>query len=97
MSVAAIALLAGLVALAQGAKAAGQAAFADLTSQGYEIKAVTLLPLDAAQRVDHNVTFDTVLVTLQKSASVAVCEFPLVNWINMKADTLADARLCDAR
>ena len=68
--------------------------FSALTGQGYEIKAVTLVPLEVAQRGDASITSDTVAITLQKDASTAVCYFSWANWLAMAKASLEATDRC---
>jgi hypothetical protein len=83
----------GLVCLMQAPDcgAQEQQSFKALVGKGYEIKGVTFAH---GESTDNR---DSVLVTLQKDKSVAVCYFAAVNWINLNNATLEDARRCDVR
>jgi hypothetical protein len=71
--------------------------FRALTGQGFEIKAVTLVPLEAAQRGNSAVNYDTVFITLQKGAAIAVCYYSMVNWVNAEPASLDNAEQCEVR
>jgi len=68
-----------------------QQSFKSLLGRGFEIKAVTFA------RGESTGNRDTVLITLQKDKSVAVCYFAAVNWINLNNPTLEDGRRCELR
>jgi hypothetical protein len=71
--------------------AGSRASLADLLGQGYEVKATSALSLtDSKALNDANIT-PTVLVTLQKGPSIAVCTFgaPLV-----RRDVVSYAHTC---
>ena len=76
------------------ANAAGTAAFRTLVGQGYEIKAVTLVPVEVVKRDDPTYNADTVVVTLQKGGSVAACYFSFASWHNMNKASLDNPQQC---
>ena len=69
-------------------------AFNALVAEGYEVKAVTLVPLEVAKREQANLNADAVAVTLQKGGSVAVCYFGFGNWIALNKASLANPAQC---
>jgi len=93
----AVGLAVGVALAASSTQAAERTSFRALIGQGFEIKVVTLVPLESASRVDQAVNYDTTFVTLQKGHSVAVCYFSLANWIALNEDSLANTSLCDVR
>jgi hypothetical protein len=88
-----IAAAAGLICVAQAgsAYAQEQQSFKTLLGKGFEIKNVTFAH---GESTDNR---DAFLVTLQKDKSIAVCYFAAVNWINLSAASLDDARRCEVR
>lgn len=74
-----------------------QSSFTALLSKDYEIKAVTLVPLDVAKRATESVKTDTVVVTLQNKQSVAVCYIAFANWAFMNRTSLDTPTLCEVR
>ena len=84
----------GLVCLLQAPDCGAQEqqqSFKTLVGKGYEIKSVAFAH---GESTDNR---DSLLVTLQKDKSVAVCLFAAVNWINLNNASLEDARRCDVR
>ena len=63
-----------------------QSSFTALLAKDYEVKSVTLVPLDVAKRATESVKTDTILVTLQNKQSVAVCYIAFANWAFEVAD-----------
>ena len=80
------------------ALAGSRASLADLLGQGYEVKATSTLSLtDSKALNDKNIT-PTVLVTLQKGPSIAVCTFGAPFWEligTAKDDPLHTPERCD--
>jgi len=74
-----------------------QSSFTGLLKDGYEIKAVTLVPLEVAKRATESVKTDTVVVTLQKQSNVAVCYIAFANWAFMNKQSLDTSTLCEVR
>jgi hypothetical protein len=74
-----------------------QASFTSLVGKGFEIKSVTLIPLEVAKRVTDKVRTDNVVVTLQKQDTVAVCYIAFANWAFMNKASLDSATLCEVR
>ena len=68
----AIALIGGLD---NAALAGSRASLADLLGQGYEVKATSTLSLTDSKALNQENITPTVLVTLQKGPSIAVCTF----------------------
>jgi hypothetical protein len=91
----AIAFLGGMDS---AALAGSRASLADLLGRGYEVKATTSLSLADSKAInDKNIT-PTVLVTLQKGPSIAVCTFGAPFWElvgTAKDDPLHSAERCD--
>jgi hypothetical protein len=74
-----------------------QSSFTALVGKGYEVKSVTLIPLEVAKRVTEKVKTDNVVVTLQKQESVAVCYVAFANWAFMNKASLDSSTLCEVR
>jgi hypothetical protein len=74
-----------------------QSSFTALIGKGFEVKSVTLVPLDVAKRMMDKVRTDNVIVTLQKQETVAVCYIAFVNWALMTKASLASSTLCEVR
>jgi hypothetical protein len=74
-----------------------QASFTALVGKGFEVKSVTLIPLDVAKRVTDKVRTDNVVVTLQKQETVAVCYIAFANWAFMNKASLDSSTLCEVR
>ena len=91
----AIAVIGGLD---NAALAGSRASLADLLGQGYEVKATSTLPLvDSKALNEENIT-PTVLVTLQKGPTIAVCTFGVPFWEligTAKNDPLHTPERCD--
>ena len=80
------------------ALAGSRASLADILGQGYEIKATSTLSLVDAQAVNEANTAPTILVTLQKGSSIAVCTFGAAFWEligTAKTDPLHTPGRCD--
>jgi hypothetical protein len=93
-------LVAALSLAASGALAQEQppqSSFTGLLAKDYEIKSVTLVPLDVAKRATESVKTDTVIVTLQNKQSVAVCYIAFANWAFMNKTSLETPTLCEVR
>lgn len=95
MALSASVLGAGL--LAGAAHAADRDSFNALSGQGYELKSVAVVPVEAAQRINPNVNFDAVVVSLQKANSLAVCYYGLAGWIGLDKEMLANTNSCEIR
>lgn len=74
-----------------------QSSFTALLSEGFEVKSVTLIPLEVAKRVTEKVKTDNVVVTLQNKDAVAVCYVAFANWAFMNKASLDSATLCEVR
>lgn len=74
-----------------------QSSFTALLAKDYEVKSVTLVPLDVAKRATESVKTDTILVTLQNKQSVAVCYIAFANWAFMNKTSLDTPTLCEVR
>ena len=62
------------------ALAGSRASLADLLGQGYEVKATSTLSLTDSKALNEANITPTVLVTLQKGPSIAVCTFGAPFW-----------------
>jgi hypothetical protein len=62
------------------AHAGSRASLADLLGQGYEVKATSTLSLTDSKAINEKNITPTVLVTLQKGRSIAVCTFGAPLW-----------------
>ena len=62
------------------ALAGSRASLADLLGQGYEVKATSMLSLADSKALNEVNTTPTILVTLQKGSSIAVCTFGAPFW-----------------
>ncbi|WP_291158081.1 hypothetical protein [Hyphomicrobium sp.] len=74
-----------------------QSSFTALLGEGFEVKSVTLIPLEVAKRVTEKVKTDNVVVTLQNKDAVAVCYVAFANWAFMNKASLDSATLCEVR
>jgi hypothetical protein len=74
-----------------------QSSFSGLVAKGFEVKSVTLIPLEVAKRVTDKVRTDNVVVTLQKNETVAVCYVAFANWAFMNKASLDSPTLCEVR
>ena len=68
-----------------------------LLQQGYEIKATTFVPLSDVKANWAEASAGSMLVTLQKERSIAVCEFNWANWSALAQATFENAELCRVR
>jgi hypothetical protein len=68
-----------------------QQSFKSILGKGYEIKNVTFAK---GESTDNR---ESIVVTLQKEKSVAVCYFAAANWINLSSGVLEDSKRCDVR
>jgi hypothetical protein len=80
-----------LLAFAVPAKAQEQQSFKSIVGKGYEIRGVTFAKGEATDNRE------SIVVTLQKEKSVAVCYFAAAAWINLSAGALEDSKRCDVR
>jgi hypothetical protein len=74
-----------------------QSSFTNLLARGFQIKSVTLIPLEVAKRVTDKVRTDNVIVTLQKEEAAAVCYIAFANWAFMNKASLDSPTLCEVR
>lgn len=74
-----------------------QSSFTALVGKGFDVKSVTLIPLEVAKRVTEKVRTDNVIVTLQKGETVAVCYIAFANWAFMNKSSLDSPTLCEVR
>lgn len=74
-----------------------QSSFTALVGKGFDVKSVTLIPLEVAKRVTEKVRTDNVVVTLQKNETVAVCYIAFANWAFMNKSSLDTPTLCEVR
>jgi hypothetical protein len=74
-----------------------QSSFTALVGKGFEVKSVTLIPIEVAKRVTEKVRTDNVVVTLQKNETVAVCYVAFANWAFMNKASLDSSTLCEVR
>jgi hypothetical protein len=87
--------------MSASALAGSQHSLAELLTQGYEIKATTYIPLQdtkAANPANASLTLGTMLVTLQKGPSIAVCTFGAGAWEtvgNASSAVVSRADACD--
>jgi hypothetical protein len=92
-----LATAAALLSTSASADDRMQASFTALVGKGFEVKSVTLIPLDVAKRVTDKVRTDNVVVTLQKQETVAVCYIAFANWAFMNKASLDSSTLCEVR
>ena len=93
----AFAAIMGLLPVAASADERMQSSFTGLVAKGFEVKSVTLIPLDVAKRVTEKVKTDNVIVTLQNKEAVAVCYVAFANWAFMNKTSLDSSTLCEVR
>ena len=72
------------------ALAGSRASLADLLGQGYEVKATSTLSLTDSKALNEENITPTVLVTLQKGPSIAVCTFGAPFWELIQQRSFAD-------
>ena len=87
----------GLLPITASADERTQSSFTALIAKGFEVKSVTLIPLDVAKRVTEKVKTDNVIVTLQNKEAVAVCYVAFANWAFMNKTSLDSSTLCEVR
>ena len=63
-------------------------ALAELTKDGFEIRAAGFVPADAVTRQSGKVSSDAIVVTLQKSTATAVCFYTLKAYVSKKLTTI---------
>lgn len=91
-AIAAICLLAGISGAAADPVLVN---LQQLQSAGYRIKSQSVLGDDEALVIDDWDQFEPqILVTFQKGASIAVCQFGLSDWNNQDATMTISSRLC---
>ena len=95
--VAALAAVVAAGAASVTVHAQDQQSFRSLISNGYEIKAVTVVPHEIAKRYADSTTTDTVLVTMQRQRNVAVCYFSFGSWVTLLQASIEDGARCDVR
>ncbi len=61
---------------------------ADLTKDGFEIRATAFVPAEAVTRHSGKASADAVIVTLQKSTATAVCFYTLKAFVGKKLTTI---------
>lgn len=64
------------------------ASLAELTKDGFEIRTTAFIPADAVTRQSGKVSSDAIVVTLQKTASTAVCFYTLKAYVSRKLTTI---------
>lgn len=93
----AVAAIMGLFSAQASADERMQSSFTTLLAEGFEVKSVTLIPLEVAKRVTEKVKTDNVVVTLQNKETVAVCYVAFANWAFMNKASLDSSTLCEVR
>lgn len=98
-ALAAIAALTTTPALAQApapaAPATPSVSIENLLAAGYEVKAITDLTDEEQKAIwPNDSTEPYIMVTFEKTGSVAVCTLAMVNWINLPESTLSDTARC---
>ncbi len=86
-----------MIAAAGAAQARDQYSFYAVTDDGFEVKSVAQVSMEATLRINPKATGEGVMVTLQKGKVVAVCYFALINWIYMAEASMKDETLCEVR
>jgi hypothetical protein len=66
----------------------GPLSLAELTRDGFEIRATNFIPADAVTRQSGKVTSDAFIVTLQKTTATAVCFYTLKAYVGKKLTTI---------
>jgi len=69
---------------AAAANDSGPVSLAELTRDGFEIRATDFIPAEAVTRQSGKVTSDAVVVTLQKTSSTAICFYTLKAYVGKK-------------
>jgi hypothetical protein len=64
------------------------ASLAEMTREGFEIRATTFVPAEAVTRQTGKVASDAVIMTLQKAATTAVCFYTLKAYVGKKLGTI---------
>lgn len=86
-----------MIASAAAAQSKDQYSFYAVTDDGFEIKSVAQISMEATRQINPKATGEGVVVTLQKGKVVAVCYFALINWIYMAEASMKDETLCEVR
>jgi hypothetical protein len=92
ITAAAIATLAPRMASAQQKP---KPTFNELLTAGYEIKNVAFIPEYAVKVMGGDLNNPLLLVTLQKGASTAVCQYGAFNWSSQSRGSLEGTTQCD--
>jgi hypothetical protein len=66
----------------------GPVSLAELTRDGFEIRATNFIPAEAVTRQSGKVTSDAFIVTLQKTTATAVCFYTLKAYVGKKLTTI---------
>jgi hypothetical protein len=74
-----------------------EASFRTMINAGYQVTATAYVPPAEAKQVGMTSATPTIVITLQKGTSVAVCAFSAQNWIYMADADLEAATGCDYR
>jgi hypothetical protein len=61
---------------------------AEMTREGFEIRATTFVPAEAVTRQSGKVASDAVIMTLQKAEATAVCFYTLKAYVGKTLDTI---------
>jgi hypothetical protein len=68
-----------------------------LIAAGYEIKNVLFVPFEAMRPIGYDPSIGPqVIVTLQKDASTAACNFAVIHWLSQNPSSLENPALCQA-
>lgn len=59
-----------------------------LMREGFEVRTTTFIPADAVTRQSGKVSSDAIVMTLQKTASTAVCFYTLKAYVSKKLGTI---------
>lgn len=66
-----------------------------LLVEGYEIKNVLFVPMEALPALGANAGNPQIVVTLQRGPSTAACQYSATNWFNQVATSLEGNTQCD--
>lgn len=66
-----------------------------LLVDGYEIKNVLFIPMEALPALGANAGNPQVVVTLQRGPSTAACQYSATNWFNQVATSIEGNTQCD--
>ena len=66
-----------------------------LLVDGYEIKNVLFVPMEALQALGTDPANPQVVVTLQRGPSTAACQYSATNWFNQIATSIEGSTQCD--